>query len=232
MHIHLIFDLTASAAALAVTLAVYVWRLREMTNDLADRLPGSYFAALILGAVLGAYGLGTANLLFSGEAIVARSILGGLAGATLAIEVWKTRAGVTGSTGLVFVPGLATTIAIGRIGCFEAGLEDRTHGIATALPWGVDFGDGIARHPVQLYESAAMAGFLAVTLVALARRSPRFAAHGFYIFIFWYAAQRFVWEFLKPYGTVLGPFNVFHLTAAALMVYAVIMLRKPRHVSA
>jgi phosphatidylglycerol---prolipoprotein diacylglyceryl transferase len=31
-------------------------------------------------------------------------------------------------------------------------LSDKTDGIATNLPWGVDFGDGISRHPTQLYE--------------------------------------------------------------------------------
>ncbi|WP_313934195.1 MULTISPECIES: prolipoprotein diacylglyceryl transferase family protein [Nostocaceae] len=31
-------------------------------------------------------------------------------------------------------------------------LCDRTYGIATTLPWSVDFGDGIFLHPTQLYE--------------------------------------------------------------------------------
>ncbi len=232
MSVHLIFDLIASGLALAMTLSVYFWRIRDMTGDLADRLPGGYFAALIFGAILGAYGLGTVNLWLSGEAIVGRSILGALAGATLTIELWKARAGLRGSTGIVFVPGLATTIAVGRGGCFQSGLEDRTHGIPTTLPWGTDFGDGNARHPVQLYESAVMAAFLAGVLIALARRSHWVAAKGFYLFIGVYAAQRFVWEFLKPYGPVFGPFNIFHLTCAALMVYAALMLRRPAHVSA
>lgn len=232
MPVHLTFDLAASACALAMTAGVYLWRLRAMTGGLADRLPTGYFAALVGGAALGAFALGTANLWLSGLPIVGRSILGGLAGAILAIELWKARAGVRGSTGIVFVPGLATTIAIGRLGCFNAGLADQTHGIATALPWGVDFGDGIARHPVQLYESAAMVLFLAWLLAALARRSQLAVTRGFYLFIGWYALQRFAWEFLKPYGPLFGPFNIFHVTCAALLVYAAVMSRKPVHVPA
>ena len=27
----------------------------------------------------------------------------------------------------------------------------------------------------------------------------------------WYGLQRFVWEFFKPYATLIGPFNLFHL---------------------
>jgi prolipoprotein diacylglyceryltransferase len=59
---------------------------------------------------------------------------------------------------------LAIGIAVGRLGCFFAGLDDFTYGTPTTLPWGHDFGDGIARHPVQLYESAAMAAFAITTL--------------------------------------------------------------------
>ncbi len=43
-------------------------------------------------------------------------------------------------------------LAVGRIGCHLAGLTDGTHGDPSSLPWAVDFGDGIPRHPVNLYE--------------------------------------------------------------------------------
>jgi hypothetical protein len=48
---------------------------------------------------------------------------------------------------------LCVGICISRIGCFLTGLEDHTSGVATSGPWGVNFGDGISRHPTQLYES-------------------------------------------------------------------------------
>ena len=50
----------------------------------------------------------------------------------------------------------------------------------TDLPCGIDFGDGVSRHPVRLYESAATAGFLVI-----------------YLAVGFYGAQRFVWEFLS-----------------------------------
>ncbi|MCY1065359.1 hypothetical protein OV090_11335 [Nannocystis sp. RBIL2] len=31
-----------------------------------------------------------------------------------------------------------------------AGLEDGTHGVASSLPWAIDLGDGVARHPLPL----------------------------------------------------------------------------------
>jgi phosphatidylglycerol---prolipoprotein diacylglyceryl transferase len=52
---------------------------------------------------------------------------------------------------------LAAAIAVGRLGCFFSGIEDRTYGTPTDLPWGYDFGDGILRHPVELYEAVGAA---------------------------------------------------------------------------
>ena len=40
------------------------------------------------------------------------------------------------------------------------------------------------------------------------------------LFVGVYAAQRFLWEFIKPYGTVIGPFNLFHLICLGLLAYA------------
>jgi prolipoprotein diacylglyceryltransferase len=185
-----------------------------------------YLAAASLGATTGAYLLGSANLWLTGIDGIARSIEGALAGGILAVELLKVRAGVRGSTGLRFVAPLAAAIAVGRIGCFLAGLDDMTYGTPTVLPWGVDFGDGVPRHPVQLYESAAMAIFLAAFLWAARRESALVLRAGFYLFIGVYAGQRFLWEFLKPYGTVLGPFNLFHLLSAALVLYAVVFARR------
>jgi prolipoprotein diacylglyceryltransferase len=121
---------------------------------------------------------------------------------------------------LRFAAPLAAAIAVGRVGCFFAGMEDRTYGTPTSVPWGHDFGDGISRHPVQLYEAIAMLVFL-VGFTLLLRRGYRIAARaGFYLFVGVYAAQRFLWEFIKPYGTIIGPLNLFHLICLGLLAYA------------
>ncbi len=149
-----------------------------------------------------------------------RSIVGALAGAIAAVELFKAARGIRGSTGLIFVPAFATSVTVGRWGCFLSGLDDQTYGTATALPWGHDFGDGILRHPVQLYESFAMAAFLGLALVLIGRRKPLFMRNGFYLLVLTYGAQRFLWEFLKPYGAVAGPFNLFHFLCAGLVIYS------------
>ena len=135
-----------------------------------------YLASLILGAAFGAYFFGTLNLWISGQDGIARSIEGALFGGVVGVEVYKRAAGLTARTGARYAAPLAIGVAVGRIGCFLAGLEDFTYGTPTNLPWGHDFGDGVKRHPVQLYESAAMAAFLAVYVIALARRSAFAAA--------------------------------------------------------
>jgi prolipoprotein diacylglyceryltransferase len=76
--------------------------------------------------------------------------------------------GITQRTGARFALTLAVGIAVGRIGCYFAGMDDFTFETPTTLPWGHDFGDGVARHPVQLYESFAMAGFAIFYLAAVA----------------------------------------------------------------
>ena len=225
MAIHTVFDLlTWSGAAL---LAYWIGKRHWLDQAGPRRTPFSdpvYFIALSLGAVTGAVLFGSLNLDFAGVFVFGHSIAGALAGGILAVELYKWAAGITGSTGLHFVAPLAAGIAIGRIGCFLAGLPDYTYGIATALPWGVDFGDGIRRHPVQLYEAAAMAAFLAAYLAALARHSALVLRDGFYLLVIWYAVQRFLWEFLKPYPKLVGPFNLFHLLCAALAAYGLMML--------
>jgi prolipoprotein diacylglyceryltransferase len=191
----------------------------------------SYVAALIFGAGVGAVLAGTANLWLSHQPGIARSIEGAIAGGIVAVELYKWRAGIDARTGARFALPLALGIAVGRIGCFLAGLDDFTYGTPTVLPWGHDFGDGIFRHPVQLYESAAMAAF-AILYVIRARRGDRFVIdNGFYLAVGYYGLQRFAWEFLKPYGAVIGPLTLFHLLSVALVAYAVVMIvsaPKPR----
>ena len=217
MIIHTVFDLLA-----VVTAAVVFYFLPLPRSSVVQpwRLHPAYVSFASLGMIAGALVAGTGNLLLSGLNEVGKSVLGGLAGAILAVEILKRRLGITSSTGLRFAAPLAAAIAVGRLGCFFAGIEDRTYGTPTDLPWGHEFGDGISRHPVQIYEAIAMALFL-IAFVSMLRRGYRIATStGFYLFVGVYAVQRFVWEFIKPYGTVIGPFNLFHLICLGVLGYA------------
>lgn len=195
-------------------------RRRAAVETLARQTAPNYFIALALGAVAGAWTAGSLNMLRAGIFAPSHSVAGALAGGIIAVEIWKWINGVRGSTGGPFVIPLTLGIVVGRWGCLFAGLPDQTYGIATTLPWGVDLGDGIARHPVQIYESLAMAAFLGIYWPALTRGRLWATTRGFHYFVLAYAVQRFAWEFLKPYALVAGPLNLFHLLMIGLALYA------------
>ncbi|MFL5237509.1 MAG: prolipoprotein diacylglyceryl transferase family protein [Rhizomicrobium sp.] len=226
MLIHTIFDLLAwaSAGAAGWWIGRRGWLAGFSTRPQFKDDP-SYFIVLALGALLAAVLFGSINLGLGSFWTLGHSIAGAIAGGVIAVEIYKWVRGIRGSTGLPLVGPLALGIAIGRFGCFFAGLPDYTYGTATQLPCGVDFGDGIHRHPVQLYESAAMLLFLAFWLRTLVNRDTPIIRNGFYLFVAWYAVQRFAWEFLKPYPVIVGPFNLFHLICIALFAYSLFMMR-------
>ena len=143
MEIHALFDGLAWLSAALVTVG-----LRQLVGDRfasPGRPATAYLIAVVIGAALGAYGLGTFNLWLSGQAGVARSIEGALAGAIVAVELYKWRKGISGRTAALFALPVAVGIGVGRIGCYLSGIEDFTYGVPTDLPWGHDFGDGIER---------------------------------------------------------------------------------------
>ncbi len=227
MFVHTIFDVLAwlSGGAMAWFVARTGWlagavRVRSPFSD------PSYFIALGLGAIAGAILFGSLNLDLAGRFVLGHSIAGAIAGGIVAVEIFKLATGVRGSTGAQFVAPLATGIAVGRWGCFFAGLPDYTFGTPTNLPWGVDFGDGVARHPVQIYESVSMVAFLVFYLREVARGNRFVQRQGFYLFVSFYALQRFAWEFFKPYPHIAGPFNIFHAVCFVLLAYALLMMSR------
>lgn len=215
---HYLFDFAAwASAALAAR-----WQHRRFP-DMAGRLAGAtgpgYYIALALGALAGAWLLGSANSAMAHPFVPSHSVAGALAGGIVAVELWKWRHGVRHSTGGSFVLPIATGIAVGRLGCFFSGLPDWTYGSPTDLPWAVDIGDRIGRHPVQLYEALTMALFALIYARALVSGQSWARNHAFHALVIVYAGQRFVWEFFKPYPTLAGPLNVFHLLTLGMLAY-------------
>ncbi|KQV50672.1 diacylglyceryl transferase [Pelomonas sp. Root1217] len=152
-----------------------------------------------------------------------QSIVGGLLGGLIGVEIAKKLTGQTRSTGDAMVLPIALGLAIGRIGCFLAGLHDDTYGLPTALSWGVDFGDGIPRHPTQLYEIAVVLA-LGLTLHCARFNTPGLA---FKLFLGSYLLWRFAVEFLKPVPVAypLGLSGIQWTCLIALAVYAPLVAR-------
>jgi len=153
-----------------------------------------------------------------------KSIVGGLLGGLLGVEIAKKIGGETRSTGDLFVLPLCLGIAVGRIGCFLAGLADETYGVETSLPWGVDFGDGVRRHPSQLYEIAAL-GLIAWWALAR-RRTIETSGDLFRGFMVLYLAFRVLVETIKPGARVWAGLTGIQVACLAGLLYYVRDLRR------
>ncbi len=157
-----------------------------------------------------------------------KSIVGALAGGLIAVELVKRTIGLRDSTGDLYAIPLAVGIAIGRIGCFLTGLADDTYGVATSLPWGVDFGDGVRRHPTQIYEIVFLLALVPVLLRMMRPLSANVDSVGtlrrgdvFKVFMVAYMGIRLLVDFLKPYPRLaLGLGGIQWVCVLVLIYYA------------
>ena len=129
------------------------------------------FLGALIGGALGAklpFVLADPEGAVSGAAWLSdgRTITWGLTFGYLGVEVAKRLALVRDKTGDSFAIPVAVSVGIGRLACFHSGC---CYGTPTELPWGVDFGDGLLRHPNQLYEAAFHLS-AAAALVFISRR--------------------------------------------------------------
>lgn len=195
--------------------------------------------AVILGCVIGAaIGNKAVHWIYHAEqlpllrqspwlALQGQSIVGGLLGGLAGVEIGKKYAGVTESTGDRFVMPILVGLIIGRIGCFIAGLTDDTYGNATTLPWGIDFGDGIRRHPTQVYDML----FAAAALVLLHVWRPTLARERgleFKLLLAGYLLWRLLIDGLKPvpYAFAGGLSGIQLVCAVALLLYLPLVARQ------
>jgi prolipoprotein diacylglyceryltransferase len=229
---HLVFEWLA----LATGVQLYRWQ-RRRAGQPALLQPGSF--AVVVGCILGA-AIGNKlvfwiemphlwrsaapdwSLIASGQ-----SIVGGLLGGLLGVEIAKKVAGIRRSTGDQFILPLVAGTVIGRIGCFLAGLYDGTYGTPTTLPWGVDFGDGIPRHPTQVYDMlfALAAGALLWHWRPALARHPGLA---FKLYLASYLAWRLLADTIKPvpYAYAFGWSGIQLVCALALVCYLPIVYRQ------
>lgn len=216
--------------AYAVGFAVYrVLRARQ-GDIVSEPQRWTVLAGAAVGALVGSRALGVAEqwptvlaawhggrmmeLLLSPGG---KTIVGGLLGGWLGVELVKKLSGITRRTGDLFVLPLCLGIAVGRVGCLLAGLADDTYGKPTSLPWAVNLGDGIGRQPVQVYEIV----FLGVLGFVLARPWPWAEGARFRVFLASYLAWRIVIDFFKPQPLLAG-LNLIQWSCAAGIVFLIL----------
>jgi prolipoprotein diacylglyceryltransferase len=157
-----------------------------------------------------------------------KTIVGGLLGGWIGIEIAKKAQGITSSTGDLCVFPLILGMCIGRIGCFLTGLSDDTCGVRTQLPWGVDYGDGIPRHPAQIYEILFL---LALgTVLWIKRNALTVPGIKFRWFMVGYLSFRLYIDFFKPHWTLFAGLSGIQwgcLIALIFCAYSLVKLSEP-----
>ena len=198
---------------------LYVWQRARSRDRISEDQRWWIFMGAAAGALLGSHVLGILEnpqnlahldlLLWMSNKTVVGGFLGGLIG----VEVTKKMIGVTVSSGDLITYPLIGGLMVGRLGCHLAGLSDGTHGLPSALPWAIDFGDGVPRHPVNLYEVLFLA-LLAMSIVLLERSAALSDGARFKIFLIGYLLWRFFAEWLKP--VYFFPFGLSTIQLACL----------------
>jgi phosphatidylglycerol---prolipoprotein diacylglyceryl transferase len=206
IHPHPLFESLAYMVAFRLA-------LRNFRQDtIAPSQRTSVIVGGLAGGLIGAKGLVLLQHLdliwgnpqeFGMLVLQGKTVVGGLLGAIIGVEITKYWIGVKQSTGDAFVWPLIFGMMIGRVGCFLTGLSDRTYGIATTLPWGIDFGDGVLRHPTQLYEILFL--FLLFCILQLRSRYKARSGDLFKFYTIGYLSFRFLVDFIKPdFHPILG----------------------------
>jgi phosphatidylglycerol:prolipoprotein diacylglycerol transferase len=150
-----------------------------------------------------------------------RTIVGGLIGGTISVMIVKKYIGMKEKKGNLFAPAIALGIAIGRLGCYLRGC---CFGVTTSLPWGVDFGDGVHRHPTELYE-ALFALSMFFYLLYAKKRNPA-PGQLFRTFMISYFSFRFFIEFIRTESIFFGGLTGFQWASLFVLLYYVLTTKK------
>lgn len=140
-----------------------------------------------------------------------KTIMTGLVGAYLGVEVAKWALEIRTKTGDSFASPVAMMVGIGRIACFFGGC---CFGQPTSLPWGTVFvraGDSLPRHPTQLYEAAFH--FLAAGVLYELRRREMLRGQLAKVYILSYLFYRFVTEWIRPEPLLLWQLTIYQWSA-------------------
>jgi phosphatidylglycerol:prolipoprotein diacylglycerol transferase len=184
------------------------WRLPMPRPPQQMRLP--IYACAFMGAILGAkipiwlsYGV-------HGYIIQGKSVMGGILGAFLAINLYKKCSGNAGAFGGRFVIPLAVAVGFGKIGCYLNGCCGGTLFV-----------------PVQLIESIFQFS-MAIGLYIFYRRTQRVDLL-FPVYLLAYLMMRFIIEFWRVEPRVWGDLTVYQWLAGAFIPVCILILGRRTH---
>lgn len=146
-----------------------------------------------------------------------KTILGGILGAYIAVEIVKETRGIKILTGDSFALPAAVMIGLGRLACFCSGC---CFGQPTTLPWGVVFTNvadphPTLRHPTQIYE--ALFHFAAAGFIFLAEKKRWLPGQRLKAYLIAYLVYRFFTEFIRPEPTFMLSLTAYQWTSLGLI---------------
>lgn len=221
-----VFGVRVSTYGLMIVLGIvaaavfYKWQVRGLRKD--DRtilipLSAIFFGAL--GAKLPAmielkmrYSQATTTTLLYSSG---RTILGGLIGGLIGVKLIKSVLKIEDKRGNELAPAIALGMIFGRMGCF---LQGCCYGIATGMGVGVNFGDGVLRHPTQVYEMV----FHGIAFVWLLRADRSAYRPGALLRLYFiaYFMYRFISEFIRIHPDVLWGMSGYQV---ASLLFAILL---------
>jgi len=218
-HYHYIFE----TLAFIIGIRVYYYLKKGISDPISDddRL------WIMLGAMLGALvGSRIVAVLETPEVLnrlsfsvfyQSKTIVGGLLGGLIGVELIKKAIKVNIASGDIYVVPIIVALFIGRIGCFSMGIDEPTYGVPTSFFLGMDLGDGLQRHPIMLYEMAFLISLL--ILFSLIKKRKMLNGDRFKLFMVLYFLFRFLVEFIKPYQNLFLHLSSIHWSAIFIFLY-------------
>ncbi|MCX2574698.1 prolipoprotein diacylglyceryl transferase [Pedobacter sandarakinus] len=218
-HYHYLFE----TLAFIVGVRVYYYLKKGIADPISDENRLWIMLGAMVGALVGSRLLAvletpgvlhhlTFNILYQSKTIV-----GGLLGGLVGVEITKKIIRVNIASGDIYVVPIIIALFIGRIGCFSMGIDEPTFGVETDFFAGIDLGDGVLRHPIMLYEMA----YLILLLLVFKRIKTSEMPNGdrFKLFMVLYFLFRFLIEFIKPYQPLYLNLSSIHWAGLVVIVY-------------
>lgn len=147
-----------------------------------------------------------------------KTILGGLLGGLLVVEIVKKIINEKNSSGDLLTYPLILAMMIGRIGCFTSGVFEDTYGDETKFFFGMDLGDGLKRHPIALYEIIFL-GLLWLILKQMEKKQNLKDGYRFQLFMIFYLVFRLMIDFIKPTHTFFWEIGTLQICCILGLIY-------------
>ena len=186
------------------------WDIENLMFSMSGCFLGSMIGASLFNTIL--FGQNNTLQKITELDISGMSVLGGVLGGFIGVEIFKKIVGHKESTGDAFAIAIPIGHAIGRIGCFLSGC---CFGKVSNLPWAVSYPENsipflvhkhanflsdnasssLAIHPIPIYEII----FNIILFIILIKLRDYFKVNGavFRFYIFAYCLFRFFEEFLR-----------------------------------